>query len=136
VGPATAAALRRDGIQVEVVGSGGGRELAAAWGPRPGERLLLPQAREAHPALRDGLLAAGAEPVCIPVYESVPVGSPDRDALKRADVICFFAPSAVRAFHALGLETGARVWAHGPTTRAVIEELLLEGDFDAVDDLL
>lgn len=123
VGAFTAAALRERGLPVDVVGTGGGAELAAAWGPAEGQRLLLPQAERAHPALADGLRAAGAEVFPVAVYRTVALERVDRAALSAADVICFFAPSAVRAFEALGLETGASFWGYGPTTRAAMAKL-------------
>jgi uroporphyrinogen-III synthase len=135
VGGVTAEALRARGIEVAVEGGGGGAELASAWGTAKGQRLLLPQARTSHPALAASLRASGAEVICVPVYETVPVENPDRAPLETADLICFFAPSAVRAFRALHIRTRASVWAHGPTTRAALDEVL-QGDFDVIDDLL
>ena len=68
--------------------------------------------------------AAGAAPTCVPVYETVPVEDPDRGALQRADVICFFAPSAVRAFQtASGIAADGRV---GPMTKIRIYQDLGE----------
>ncbi|MHC4223077.1 MAG: uroporphyrinogen-III synthase [Planctomycetota bacterium] len=135
VGDVTAEALRRRGIAVDVEGGGGGTDLARAWGGAEGQRLLLPQAIKAHPALAEALRAAGAEVVCVPVYETIPVEKPDRVLLAEADLICFFAPSAVRAFRTLDVRTRAKVWAHGPTTRAAVDEVL-QGDLDVIDDLL
>jgi uroporphyrinogen-III synthase len=71
VGAATASALRARGIPVHVTGAGGGADLAAAWGPARGQRLLLPQAEAAHPALAEALRRAGADVVRAPVYRSV-----------------------------------------------------------------
>jgi len=122
VGAATAEALRARRIAVDVVGDGGGAALARAWGGCRGQRLLLPQAADAHPALAAALRAAGAEVTCAAVYRTVPVVDVDRDALANADVLCFFAPSQVRAFETLGIETKAAFWAHGPTTRAAIRD--------------
>jgi uroporphyrinogen III methyltransferase/synthase len=123
VGPATAAALAEHGVRVDVVGSGGGRALAEAWGPATGRRLLLPQAVGAHPALAEALRAQGADVSCVPVYRSVPLGKVDREPLAGADLICFFAPSQVRAFRDLNVETRARFWGHGPTTREAMAGL-------------
>ena len=120
VGEATARALQERGIRVDVVGEGGGAELARAWGDARGQKLLLPQAREAHPALAEGLV--GAEVTCVAVYETVAREDVDRAALETSDLVCFFAPSAVRAY--LTLEPGSRplFWGHGPTTRAAMAE--------------
>jgi uroporphyrinogen-III synthase len=135
VGLKTAAALAERGIPVHVVGDGGGAELAAAWGEARGQRLLLPQAEEAHPALADALRAAGADVTKVSVYRSEPETDVDRDALGRADVICFFAPSQVRVFLALGVATEARVWAYGPTTRAAMDDFD-EARFIELDEIM
>ena len=134
VGPVTAAALEARGIRVEVVGAAGGEELARLWGPAPGDRLLLPQAAEAHAALDAGLRAAGAEVTRVAVYRTVVDPGADRVPFEAADVICFFAPSQVDAFSRLGIATNARLWGHGPTTSAALEGL--EGHVDALEDLL
>ncbi|MEM8886171.1 MAG: uroporphyrinogen-III synthase [Planctomycetota bacterium] len=121
VGNTTAAALRERGIGVDVVGAGGGRELAAAWGNAMGQRLLLPQARDAHPDLELALTRMGAEVDCVPVYETFPAAEIDRAALEAAEVVAFFAPSAVRAYKELGLSTRPRYWGLGATTRTVMD---------------
>ncbi len=122
VGPTTAQALRERGVDAAVVGVGGGGELAEAWGECRGQRLLLPQAAEAHPALEQALRSAGAEVDAVAVYETRPLEQVDVEPFRRADVICFFAPSAVRAFRALAPETHARYWALGATTEAVVRD--------------
>ncbi|MHC4940735.1 MAG: uroporphyrinogen-III synthase, partial [Planctomycetota bacterium] len=108
VGRATADALAERGMPAGVIGVGGGRELAAAWGNAMGQRLLLPQARHAHPDLELALRKMGAEVDCVAVYETAPAARVDRAALERANVIAFFAPSAVKMFKQLAVETGAR----------------------------
>jgi len=126
VGATTARALSARGIRVDVVGGGGGVELADEWGPALGRRLLLPQAEDAHPDLAARLRDAGAHVTCAAVYRTVPVAEVDRPLLERAELICFFAPSAVRAFTALRVATGARFWGLGETTRAAMAERGLE----------
>ena len=120
VGEKTARALQERGIPVDVIGEGGGAELARAWGDATGQRLLLPQAREAHPALAEGL--RGAVVTCVAVYETVACEDVDREALESAELVCFFAPSAVRAYVALGLRS-TQYWGHGPTTRAAMADV-------------
>jgi len=126
VGEMTAAALAERGIAVDVVGSGGGAALASAWatelGNAMGHRLLLPQARRAHAALELALRGMGAEVDCAAVYETLPAPRVDRAALERADAIAFFAPSAVRMFQQLAVQTRARFWGVGETTRSVMRE--------------
>ncbi len=123
VGEATAAALVARGIEVDVVGPGGGKDLFAAWGPAKGQRLLLPQAADAHPDLAEALRAAGARLTVAAVYRTVPLKGIDRVPFERADLVCFFAPSQVRAFRALPLTTSARFWGRGTTTRAAMAGL-------------
>jgi uroporphyrinogen-III synthase len=129
VGPTTAAALHERFIRADVIGAGGGRELAEAWGSAAGQRLLLPQATGAHPGLADALRAKGAEVVCVRVYRTMPVGNVDPAPFRSADLVCFFAPSHVRAFLNLRVETAARFWGHGPTTREAM------GDLPSVEEL-
>jgi len=128
VGPATAAALEERGIGVDAVGTGGGAELASAWtrfaGNLMGHRILLPQARRAHATLEVALRGMGAEVDCAAVYETLPAPRVDRGALEDAEVIAFFAPSAVRIYRELHVKTGARFWGIGNTTR---EELANTG---------
>ena len=134
VGLATAAALAERGIPVDVVGDGGGAELAQAWGDAAGQRLLLPQAAEAHPALAAALEAMGAAPARVAVYGTQPTRTIDTALLEAAEIICFFAPSQVAAFQALGIETSARVWGYGPTTQAAMEGMA--NFLDALDDVM
>ena len=122
VGPATAQALHERGVDVAVVGSGGGAELAETWGECRGQRLLLPQASDAHPALEEALRGAGAGVDAVAVYETRLLGNVDLEPFRDADVICFFAPSAVRAFSALEPASNASYWALGATTEAVVRE--------------
>jgi len=121
VGKATAAALLERGIGVDAVGAAGGAELAAAWGTAMGQRLLLPQARHAHPDLELALRGMGADVTCVAVYETAPAPRVDRSALESADVIAFFAPSAVKVYRRLSVDTRARSWGIGATTRAAME---------------
>jgi len=126
VGAVTAEALRERGIDVDVVGDGGGASLAQAWarelGNAMGHRLLLPQARRSHAAIEVALRAMGAEVDCVAVYETLPAPRIDRSALERADVIAFFAPSAVRIFRQLQVDTDARFWGVGSTTRSAMSD--------------
>ncbi len=116
VGRATAAALEARGVDVAVVGEGGGAELARGWGEARGQKLLLPQAVDAHPALGAALERSGAEVVRAIVYRTLPLSFVDETELRGADLICFFAPSGVNAYVDLNIATNARMWAHGPTT--------------------
>lgn len=120
VGTATAAALEARGVAVDVVGEGGGAELAAAWGYAQEQRLLLPQAFDAHPDLERLLREAGADLTTVAVYRTIPILGVERDLFQGADRIEFFAPSAVRAYVALSVETDATFGGVGATTRAAM----------------
>ena len=58
----------------------------------------------------------------VAVYETRPLRNVDLDPFRDADVICFFAPSTVRAFSALDPASNASYWALGATTEAVVRE--------------
>ena len=140
VGAVTAAALGERGIGVDVIGTGGGAELAAAWTHATGNlmahRILLPQARRAHATLEVALRGMGADVDCVAVYETLPAPRVDRGALENADVIAFFAPSAVRIFRELRVASSARFWGIGSTTRAAMADAGLEhSDVPALDTL-
>ena len=124
VGAVTARALAERGIAVDVVGTAGGAELARAWVEglenAMGHRLLLPQARRARADLEVALRRMGADVDCIAVYETLPAARVDRMVLETADVIAFFAPSAVRVFAQLKIGSNARFWGVGDTTRAAM----------------
>jgi hypothetical protein len=57
------------------------------------------------------------------VYKTVPRRDVERAPFERADLVCFFAPSQVRAFRALSVATRARFWGVGRTTRAAMAGL-------------
>jgi uroporphyrinogen-III synthase len=109
VGPATAAAVRGYGIAVAVEAPRSDAEgLAAALAPRLGrrQRLLLPQAADARPALAEGLAAAGAEVVALTAYDkALPAGAPERarEIFAGAPLgwVTFTSPRIVRHFVAL-----------------------------------
>ena len=109
VGPATALALGRHGVEPALVaGTSQAEGVLAELLPRllPAARVLLPQAADARPVLRDGLRAAGASVEAVAAYaKGLPAEAP-----RRAEAIfgsgplgwvTFTSPSVVRAFAAL-----------------------------------
>jgi uroporphyrinogen III methyltransferase / synthase len=107
IGPATAAALRRRGIEPALVPERFVAEavvtaLAARCAMR-GKRVLVPRARAARDALPDGLRALGAVVDVLPVYETVREPG-DGGALAeellagRIDAVSFTSSSTVRGF--------------------------------------
>jgi uroporphyrinogen-III synthase len=105
VGPATASALRARGVDphltpVREEAAGLVADLAARIG---GRRVLLPQAADARPALREGLTAAGAEAVAVIAYNKrLPPDAPARAAalFGAAPIgwVTFTSPRIVRHF--------------------------------------
>ncbi len=127
VGPATARVLSVAGLRVDVVGMGGGRELAAALEVDEGERVLFPCAEEARHELEEELARRGVSVERFPLYRTVPVRGlaldPDVDAR------VYLSPSAVHA--ALNWERthpgGCCLrLALGPTTAAALRAAGLE----------
>jgi uroporphyrinogen III methyltransferase/synthase len=129
VGVATAAAARSVGLPVDPLAparSDAEGMLAAILEARPvdGLRFLWPCAAGARPVLPDGLRAAGAEVVPLPLYRSVVPPSLDAAALRAAlaadefDTLTFASPSAVRHFAEL-LDAPARAGAQRATVAAI-----------------
>ena len=111
VGAATAAALRGRGVEPALVAAGGEQSAGGLLGALLsrvdcGQRVLLPQAADALPTLRDGLLAAGIAAVAVTAYEKrLPPAAPRRAAelFSGAPVgwVTFTSPSVVRHFAGL-----------------------------------
>lgn len=124
VGEATARAIRRIGIEPDLISAdstGGGlaRELtAASTGPNP--RVLLPRGDLAMRSPVDDLRAGGAiidEWLVYQTRAAVPTAAARASVEAGVDAILFFSPSAVRAFVEAGLPSQtACVACVGPTT--------------------
>jgi uroporphyrinogen-III synthase len=135
IGPATANALRQHGAMVNLVPAEYRAEaILDVIGDVVGQRILLPRADIARPALVDGLRAMGSEVDEVPAYRTVQ-GEPDSaafDALRAGvDVVTFTSSSTVRNFVSLtnGLDYGNPVVACiGPVTAATARELGLPVD--------
>lgn len=107
VGPATARALARRGMQDAITpDSFTGVDAARALGAGSG-RVLLPQAEEARPATAEALREQGWTVETVTAYRTVPI-SPDPQAAQEVraglfDAVTFTSGSAVRGFiRALG----------------------------------
>ena len=137
VGPSTAGALRALGVTECLVpsvyrGEALADEIVAATdkGGLPVARILLVQAEEARPVLRERLVAAGANIDVAPAY-AVEVNHDVRDTLRefielgRGDWLTFTASSAARAFVRLvGAQTGGSlVAAISPVTASTLSGL-------------
>lgn len=138
VGPATAEALGVAGVQVDVVGTGGGEALADALHaalPLTGRRVLLPRAEGGREEFTHRAEALGAEVVVVDAYRSVP-----REGLREAvqsavsaiasashAAVLLTSPRRVELF-AQGLEAAdrralahARIIAVGATTAKALD---------------
>jgi uroporphyrinogen III methyltransferase/synthase len=142
IGPATAEALRRRGLRVEVIPEeyrAEGMLRALGGRVRPGQRVLLPRARGARTVLPDMLRGQGAEVTEVALYEAVrvPVEPEARERVLQgeADAITFTSSSTVRNFvAALGKEAAAAIPARtrmvciGPVTADTARSLGLRVD--------
>lgn len=144
IGPATAEALRRFGLNADYVP----RRFVAEGVLEDidpslvkGKRVLLPRADIARPDLVEGLRAMGAEVQQVVVYHTVPAKNGGREALRevlrrRVDIITFTSSSTVQNFVAmLGDErralNGMLVACIGPVTADKARELGLKVDITA-----
>jgi uroporphyrinogen III methyltransferase/synthase len=100
VGPGTAAALRECGIVADVVAERSvGEGLVEALTPElRGLRVLVARAEEARDTLPEGLAAAGASVVVVPLYRTVREVPRDLESALSADAVAFSAASTVRNF--------------------------------------
>jgi uroporphyrinogen-III synthase len=140
VGPATADALRRAGIPVDLLPSGGGSAaaLAQCWPTaRAGESVLLPQSEIAKTTLGDRLSAAGFAVHAVVAYRTVII--PPAGAVAAAlaagsyQAVLLTSPSTVRALAAVPLAPGTVLGAIGDSTAAAAAAAGLHIAFTAVD---
>lgn len=145
VGAMTERAALEEEWRVDRVSAGRGaidlaRELGADI---HGSRVLLPRSDRATSHLPQALAAAGATPVEVVAYRTVPAGNVDPAVLARiergeVDVVSFASPSAFLALgERLGTETlrrlagSARLAVIGPTTAAAIRRAGFEVTIEA-----
>jgi uroporphyrinogen III methyltransferase / synthase len=141
IGPGTAAALARQGLQADLVPERSIAEsLAAEIVSRgvAGRRVLIARAAEARDVLPDELTKAGATVEVVSLYDTVreELGELEREAVADAHYVTFTSSSTVRNFvDALGgrdgLPAGARVVSIGPVTSATALELGIRVDVEA-----
>ncbi|HEY1276101.1 MAG TPA: uroporphyrinogen-III C-methyltransferase [Thermoleophilaceae bacterium] len=133
IGPGTAAALRRHGIEPDVVPERSVAEAlveALADVPVEGRRVLVARAAKARDVLPDALRERGAEVDVVALYDTVaePLSAEQLAALERATYVTFTSSSTVRFFLEAGgrVAAGARVVSIGPVTSATARERGLE----------
>ncbi|MER3408756.1 MAG: uroporphyrinogen-III C-methyltransferase, partial [Thermoleophilia bacterium] len=136
IGPGTASALRRYGLEPDLVPSVSTQEGLLAALPRPAGRVLFAAAEGARPLLAQEL---GAEVVVL--YRTVAI---EPETPPQGDLVVLASPSAARAFAALGLDlpvvsigpqTTAAARAQGLRVAAEAERHDLEGLVAAVASL-
>jgi len=142
IGDATARALAARGLIADLVPDEATGEAAAeaigALGGLVNEPVLLPRAEGAHPALAEGLAAAGALVDDLTLYLSAAPADVPADVLAairagEVDVVTFTSSSTVKNLaQILGGDlsplAGATIACIGPTTAATAHELGLEPD--------
>ncbi len=145
VGERTARALEEWGIEADLIPSQSTAEgLASALVSRLGrqERILLPQAADARPVLRERLSAAGAEVVAVVAYEKrVPANA--AEAARRLfghgtmGWVTFTSPSTARNLAAIlgnrwqTQRAGLLALSIGPVTTRALRELGVEAITEA-----
>jgi uroporphyrinogen-III synthase len=144
VGPATAEALRAHGAEPRLTARKAEAEgLAEELAPRvAGQRVLLPQAADARPALLAGLRAAGADAVAVVAYDKrLPPEAVSRavELFSAAPLgwVTFTSPRIVRHFAELFGEAWERrrdelrAVSIGPVTTAELRRQGVEGVVEA-----
>lgn len=138
IGPATADALRANGVEPDfipekfVAESAAKGILALYGGNMTDMRVLLPRAKMARDVLPQALEAAGAQVRVLPVYETVPSGARREEVLAKLEAgeiqcITFGSSSTVTNFLAqipaetLKIFPGLKLACIGPVTAATLE---------------
>ncbi len=151
VGPATAAALARYGIDVDAVPDEHvGEAIVEAMtrrGQLAGKRVLLPRAEEAREALPTLLAAAGAAVDDVPAYRTVADRTFEADirrslASGTVDMVVFTSGSTARSFLEMAgdLMGGSAIASIGPVTSEVVAQMghtvAVEADVYTAEGLL
>jgi uroporphyrinogen III methyltransferase/synthase len=135
IGPGTAAALREQGVEADVVPErfvAEGLLEALEDESLDGRRVVVARAAEARDVLPDGLRERGARVEVVALYETV--AEPlDTEALADATYVTFTSSSTVRFFLSGGgfVPDGARIVSIGPVTSETLREHGLEPDVEA-----
>ena len=127
IGPATAHALRKRGVEPDLVPAQYIAEaVLAALGDVRGLKILLPRADIARQALPNGLSARGAIVHEMAAYRTRAT-EPATASIDRADAVTFTSSSTVRGFLENGpVPEGAKVICIGPITAQTAREYGLE----------
>lgn len=150
IGPATASAVRSNGLNPDFVPDKYVAEsvaqglLEVCERDMSGQRVLLPRAAEARDVLPDTLRAHGATVDILPVYRTMPSSSRKEEVLERLEAgeiqcVTFASSSTVTNF--LSLVPAETLKAHpevklaciGPVTRETLEKAGLRCDIEPED---
>ncbi len=135
VGAATAAALRRAGVEVAFVPSRAtAATLATELPVRRGRQVLAPLAELAGPDLQEGLASRGFDVRRVDAYRLAPleVSQVQRRAARSAEAAVITSPSIADRFVSLGLVVpGQIVVSIGPRTSAALEAAGVRGVSEA-----
>jgi uroporphyrinogen III methyltransferase/synthase len=139
IGPATARALRRNGVVADVMPERAVAEaLVEALGDVPVTRALVARAKVARDLLPDALRKRGAAVDVLELYETVaePLSGELLDATRRADYLTFTSASTVaNLLRATGgsdaLGTDTRLVSIGPVTSDALREHGLQPHVEA-----
>ena len=126
VGPVTADAVRRHGVEPAFVAARASDDIAGGLGELDGRRVLLPQADIADPALAEELRGQGAQVDVVVAYRTVHVEPPMWGILplRIADAVVLASGSACRSLAAAGGAGGAALLVCiGPKTAKVAREV-------------
>ncbi len=129
VGPVTADAIRRHGVEPAFVASRASDDIADGLGPLEGARVLLPQADIAAPHLAEELRGQGADVDVVVAYRTVFVEPAMWGILplRIADAVILASGSACRSLAAAGgAGGGAMLVCIGPKTAKVAREVGLK----------
>jgi uroporphyrinogen III methyltransferase/synthase len=146
IGPATADALRRAGVEPDLVPALHRAQGLVDQFPAPAGAgallVLFPSADIAGDTVTEGLGRLGWDVRRVEAYRTVPLGAPDPELVARvtdADALTFTAPSSVQAFLALRTREDTPVpppdvvVCIGPTTAAAARAAGLRGVHEAPD---
>lgn len=124
IGPATAKALKRQGVKCTIKPRSFVAEALLEAFPRDltGQRVLMPRAKEAREVLPAGLRRRGARVDVVPVYESVPMRPAPR-VPKGTDMVVFTSGSTVINFMGKArIPKQTKIACIGPITKAEVEK--------------
>ncbi|MDR0615882.1 MAG: uroporphyrinogen-III C-methyltransferase [Synergistaceae bacterium] len=133
IGEGTAAALRRIGIEPDLVAAGNSRDLASLLreAVKPGESVVFARNERASDASEEAARAAGASVKSVHTYRMMPRDVPGLDIMREQwescglDAIIFGSSAMAEAYSGtIGRDFGARLIAWGAPCAETVERVL------------